>query len=126
MPRREGRDRLAAKIEDLLPVDAQDRIALLEVLDLLAEPQRMYVAIGRVIAAGPSALCRLALRQLLAPGLEAVGGLIVDRVDKLLQSDLAVAHERDIDLAGGTAELLGIELDARELRILVEALRQRL
>src|SRR5947208_11777834 len=126
MPRREGRNRLAAKIEDLLPVDAQDRIALLEILDLLAESQRMYVAIGRVTAAGPSALCRLAFGQLLAPGLEAVGGLIVDRVDQLLQYALAVAHHRDIDIAGGTAELLGIDLDARDLRVLVEARRRRM
>src|SRR5947208_14974526 len=86
----------------------------------------MYVAIGRVITAGPSALCRLALGQLLAPGLEAVGGLIVDRVDQLLQYALAVAHHRDIDIAGGTAELLGIDLDARDLRVLVEARRRRM
>src|SRR5436190_20771360 len=98
MPRREGRDRLAAEIEDLLTVDAQDRVALLEILDLLAEPQRMDVAIRRVIAAGPGALCRFALGQLLAPSLEPLGGLIVDRVDQLLQDALAVAHHRDIDV----------------------------
>ena len=71
----EGRDRLAAEIEDLLPVDAQDRVALHEVLDLLAQPQRVDVAVGRVVAAGAGALRRLAVGQLLPPGLEAVGGL---------------------------------------------------
>jgi len=39
-----GRDRLAAEIEDFLPVDQEDCLALHEVLDLLAEPQRMDVA----------------------------------------------------------------------------------
>src|SRR5436190_23321497 len=86
----------------------------------------MYVGIGRVSAAGPSALCRLALGELLAPGVEAVGGLIVDRVDQLLQYALAVAHHRDIDIASGAAELLGINLDARDLRVLVEARLRRM
>src|SRR5215467_14968200 len=49
MPRRESRDRLAAVIEDLLSVDAKDRIAFLEVLDFFAEAQRMNVAVGRVV-----------------------------------------------------------------------------
>jgi hypothetical protein len=47
--RRVSRDRLAAEIEDLLPVDRQDCLALHEILDLLAEPQRMDVAVGRVL-----------------------------------------------------------------------------
>ena len=39
--RHEGRDRLAAVVQDLLAVDHQDRVALQEVADLLAEPQRV-------------------------------------------------------------------------------------
>src|SRR5207248_6807559 len=126
MARGEGRDRLAAEIEDLLPIDAQDRVAVLEILDLLAEPQGMDVAISRVIAAGPGALCRLAIRQFLPPGLEPLGGLVIDRIDQLLQHALAVAHNRDIDIAGRAAKLLGIDLDAGDLRVLVEARRRRM
>jgi hypothetical protein len=44
--RDKGRDRLAAEIQDLLPVDPEDRLALHEVLDLLGELQRMDVAVG--------------------------------------------------------------------------------
>src|SRR3954453_10583284 len=106
MARSEGRDRLAAEIEDLLAIDAQDGVALLEVLDLLAEPQRVDVAVGRVVAAGAGALCLLAIGELLAPALEAVGGLGIDGVDQLLQHALAIAHDRDIDIAGRAAELL--------------------
>src|SRR5438270_28156 len=124
MARGEGRDRLAAEIEDLLAVDAENRVALLEILDLLAEPQRVDVAVGRVVAAGPGALRLLALGELLAPALEAVGGLAVYRVDQLLQHALAIAHDRDIDIAGRAAELLGINLDARDLGVLVEARRR--
>ncbi len=47
-----GRDRLAAEIQDLLPVHREDRLALHEVLDFLAQPQGMDVAVGRVVAAG--------------------------------------------------------------------------
>src|SRR2546429_9337794 len=110
MTRGEGRDRLAAEIEDLLAVDAEDSVALLEVLDLLAQPQRVDVAVGRVVAAGPGALRLLAIGELLPPALEAVGGLRIDGVDQLLQHALAIAHDRDIDGAGRAAELLGVEL----------------
>ena len=74
----ESRDRLAAEIEDLLPVDREDRLALHEVLDFLAQPQRMDVAVGRVVAAGAHALLRLAVGQFLAPPLEAVGSARLD------------------------------------------------
>jgi hypothetical protein len=52
----EGRDRLAAVIEDLLPVDREDRLALHKVLDFLAQRQPMDVAVGRVVAAGAGTL----------------------------------------------------------------------
>src|SRR6266851_4824557 len=81
----ERRDRLAPEIEDLLPVDAEDRVALLEVLDLLAEAQRMNVAVGRIVGADAGALRSLAVGQNLAPVGEALGGLGVDRVEQLLQ-----------------------------------------
>ena len=41
MTRRKSRHRLAAVIEDFLAVDDQDRVALHEILDLVAQPQRM-------------------------------------------------------------------------------------
>jgi hypothetical protein len=47
-----GRDRLAAEIQDLLPANREDRLALHKVLDFLAQPQGMDVAVGRVVAAG--------------------------------------------------------------------------
>ena len=39
--RHEGRDRLAAEVQDLLAVDDEDGVAVEEVADLFAEPQRM-------------------------------------------------------------------------------------
>src|SRR6516162_5988060 len=80
VPGDKGRDRLAAEIQDLLPVDRQDRLALHKVLDLLAQPQRMDVAVRRVVAAGADALLRLAVSQFLAPRLKAVGGTRIDRL----------------------------------------------
>src|SRR5207244_11499218 len=68
---------------------------------------RVDVAVGRVVAAGAGALCLLAIGELLAPALEAVGGLGIDGVDQLLQHALAIAHDRDVDIARGAAELLG-------------------
>src|SRR5262249_54090960 len=46
-PRRELWDRLAAVVEDLLAIDAQDAIAVHEVTDLLAQPQRVNRRLGR-------------------------------------------------------------------------------
>jgi hypothetical protein len=62
--RDKGRDRLAAVIQNLLPVDRQDRLALHKVLDRLAQPQRMDVAVGRIIAPGAHAVLRLAVGEL--------------------------------------------------------------
>src|SRR5438874_1985809 len=66
--------------------------------------------------------CKSVLQQLI----DAVDDKTADRVDQLLQYALAVAHHGDIDIAGGAAELLGIDLDARDLRVLVEARRRRM
>src|SRR5213593_2055497 len=41
MARREGRDRLAPEVEDLLTVHDEDRVATQEITDLLAEPERV-------------------------------------------------------------------------------------
>ena len=87
----ESRDRLAAVIQDLLPVDREDRLALHRVLALLAQPQRMHVAVDRVVAAGAHALLRLAVGQLLPRRLEAVGDARVNRLAQSLQHQFAVA-----------------------------------
>src|SRR4051794_33427756 len=84
MARHEGRDRLAAEIEDLLAVNTEDRVALLEILDLFAKPQRVDVAIGRVVATGARALLRFAVGELLAPLRETIGGRCRERVEQLL------------------------------------------
>ena len=39
--RRESRHRLAAVVQDFLPVDHQDGVALHKILDLVAQPKRM-------------------------------------------------------------------------------------
>jgi hypothetical protein len=44
MPRRERRHRLPAVVQDLLAVDDEDRVALHELRDLVAERQRMDLA----------------------------------------------------------------------------------
>ena len=123
MARRKGRDRLAAKIQDLLAVDAQDRVALHEIFDFFAQPQGVDVAIGRIVAAGASALGDLALVQLIAPGRKTLGRPAVDRVDQLGQHRLAVADDGNVDVAGRHAELLGVDLDPGDLGVLVEARR---
>ena len=73
MARREGRHRLAAVVQDLLPVDHQDGVALHEVVDLLAQPQRMDVAVLHgLLAPGALQLRLRAVGQRLAPVLVAV------------------------------------------------------
>src|SRR5439155_6307131 len=114
---------LPAEIEDLLPVYREDRLALHEVLDLSAEPERMDVAVRRVVAAGAHALLRLAVGQLLPPALEALGGARIDRLAQLLQDRLAVADDGQVDVARRGAQLLGVDLDARDLRVGAEARR---
>jgi hypothetical protein len=68
--------RLAAEIEDLLSVDRQDRLALHKVLQFLAEPQRMDIAVGRVVAAG-------ALLEMM------IGWRTPDRVDRAARPAIA-------------------------------------
>jgi len=75
----------------------------------------MDIAVGRVVAAGAGALSRLAIGQFLPPGLEAVGGECIDRLAQLLQHRLAVADDRDVDVARREAHLLGVDIDARDL-----------
>src|SRR5215471_2489044 len=123
MARHKGRDRLAAEIKDLLAVDAENRVALLEILDLLAKPQRVDVAVGRVIAAGARALLRFTVGELLAPRRETIGGRRWERVEQLLQDRFAVADERDVNIARRQPHLLRIDVDACDLRLGAEARR---
>jgi len=68
VPRRELWDRLAAVVEDLLAVDAQDAIAVHEVTDLLAQPQRVNRRLGRrELLLGLRHLLHVADAQALAP-----------------------------------------------------------
>ena len=50
--------------------------------------------------------------------------LRLDRVAQLLQHRLAVADDRDVDIARRVAHFLGVDLDARDLRVGVEARRR--
>jgi len=111
---------------DLIPsgVLTVSSIQSLEILDLLAEPQRMDVAVGRVVAAGADALLCLAVGQFLAPRLEPVGGAPIDRLAQLLEYGLAVADDGQVDVARRVAHLLGVDVDARDLRVGAEARRQ--
>ena len=64
MARRKGRHRLAAEVQDFLPVDHQDGVALHEVLDLVAQSQRMNRRlVHRLVGARCLALRRLAIGQ---------------------------------------------------------------
>ena len=58
----------------------EDRLALHEVFDFLAQTQRMEVSIGRVVAAGAQPLLRLAVGQFLTPGPEAAGSRRIDHL----------------------------------------------
>ena len=99
VPGDKGRDRLAAEIADLLPVDREDCFSLHKVLALPAEPQRMDVAIGRVVAARAQAFLGLVVGQFRAPGLKAVGSLRIDRLARLLQYRFAIADNGQVDIA---------------------------
>ena len=101
MARREGRHRLAAEVQDFLPVDHEDGVALHEILDLVAQPQRMdRHLVDRLVGARRLAFRRLAVGQRSPPCGETVR---IDapgaRVDELAEHRLAVADDADIDLA---------------------------
>ena len=93
---------------------------------LLQHADRMDVAVlGILVGAGAAALRRLAFRQLLPPRLVAVGvDLALDAVEQLLQHRLAVADDRDIDVARGGGDFLRADVDAGDLRIRSEARRR--
>src|SRR5262249_57628553 len=93
VPRRELWDRLAAVVEDLLAVDAQDAIAVHEVTDLLAQPQRVNRRLGRgELLLGLRHLLHVADAQALPPCL--VAGrrdLALDGIRQLLEGCLPLA-----------------------------------
>ena len=123
-----GRHRLAAVVEDLLAVHHQDGVALHEVLDLVAQPQRMdRNVVPRLIGVGRHALGRLAVGELLAPGGEAIlVEMAVGGGQNLAQHHLAIADDADVDLSRRSRDLVGVDVDAGDLRRGVEARRRRM
>ena len=106
--------RLAAVVQDLLAVDHQDGVALHEIVDLLAQPQRVDVAVLDIlVGAGRLELGRHAVGQRLAPVLEAVGiDLALHAGENLIEHASAVADDADVDLAGRGGDLRGVDVDA--------------
>src|SRR5438876_475836 len=124
MARREGRDRLASEVEDLLAVHDEDRVTTQEIADLLAEPERMdrhlVVAHGLLRLEG---LLRVEALQLVDP--RAVASL-VERASclgrQLLQDSAGVAEDRHVRRAVVT-ELGRINVDLDDLQVRGEARR---
>src|SRR5688572_10116531 len=118
MARDEGRDRLPAKVEDLLAVDYEYRVAVHEVADFLAQPQRM----DRRMVVGEGLFLRRALleldaREALAPCGERVHGHAFLRgCAQLLEHRTGIAHDADVH-ALARADLLRIDVDAYHFRV---------
>ena len=88
-----------------------------EVVDLLAQPQRMDVAVLDIlVGAGRLELGGHAVGQRLAPVLEAVGiDLALHAGEQLVEHASAVADDADVDLARRGGDLVGVDVDARDL-----------
>ena len=118
MARREGRDRLAPVVEDLLAVDDQDRVAAQEVADLLAEPQRMdrhlVVAHGLL---GLETLLRVDALQPVDPrAIAALVELALRLGRQLLQDGAGIAEDRHVRRTV-VAELGRIDVDLDDLHV---------
>ena len=128
VPRRELRDRLAAVVEDLLAVDAQDAIAVHEVTDLLAQPQRVNRRLGRgELLLGLRHLLHVADAQALAPCL--VAGrrhLALDGIRQLLERCLRVGDHADVEAARRVRDLGWVDVDAYDLCCGIPARRSRM
>src|SRR5262249_40428821 len=94
-----GRHRLAAEVQDFLTVYHQDGVALHEILDLVAQSQRMdRYLVHRLIGAWRLAFRRFALRQRSTPRREMIRiNPLGARIDELAEHCLAVADDTDID-----------------------------
>src|SRR2546425_9221165 len=112
VPRREGRNRLAPVVEDLLTVHDEDRVATEKVADLLAEPQGMdrdlvrahlLVHLGRLLGVeGPELRHPRGVAAAIDPPAR-LGG-------ELLEDGAGVADDRHVDPAVVT-ELARVHID---------------
>src|SRR4030095_19476 len=122
-----SRHRLTAEVQDFLTVDHQNGVALHEILDLVAQSQRMDRYIVHVLVSA----WRLALRSLAVGQRSTPRGEMIRinafgaRIDELAEHRLAVADDPDIDPAWRSGYFIGIDIDTRDLGANVEAGRCR-
>ena len=125
MPGHERRNRLAPEVQDLLAVDDEDRVALDEVADLLAEPQRMdRCVVRRHRLLGLRVLLAVDDTELADPRRVFLGiELALGFLPELLEDGARVAHDRDLDVAV-PPDLRGVDVDVNDFQVLREARRR--
>src|SRR5262249_18234883 len=127
MPRHEGRNGLSPVVEDLLPINAQDRVAVYEIAHLLTQSQR----VNRRLVGAHCRLCVLALDSLdfaevLAPRFETPRiHLTVGRGNELRQHGPRITEDADVDSAV-VADLGRIDVYLDHPGVAVEAWRREL
>ena len=125
MPGHERRNRLAPEVQDLLAVDDEDRVALDEVADLLAEPQRMdRCVVRRHRLLGLRVLLAVDDTELADPRRVFLGiELALGFLPELLEDGARVADDRDLDVAV-PPDLRGVDVDVNDFQVLREARRR--
>ncbi|MFO1055575.1 MAG: hypothetical protein U1E53_01255 [Dongiaceae bacterium] len=126
MARPEGRDRLPPVVQDLLAVDAEDRLAVHEIAQLAAERSGWIgvASVARLASCSaslelfwPRSRSRQAAKR---SGADATG----QRRGELLQRYAGIGDDSDIEPARAGGDLRRVDVDAHQLRALGEARRR--